>query len=444
MEEKKTFTGIMDGTSKEQMFFDMGEDQIILIDVGKIMPNPIQFRRHIDEEKLKSLAGNIKKYGVLQPIIVKRRGESYLIIAGERRWRAAGMAGLRSIPAIMCNDDDVMVTDEIAITENMQRENLNVVDEIFAIKELFDRGKTTEEIMELTSRSKRHVMSAKRSGRFLEMAMSNGWTSYLKLIDICSKYGMKTVEQAARIWEATDDLQQATEVLEGGSAKAVAEQAEIASIEAEERALEQKERGTSTGPSPAASPYETQYDASDGASGEPSDAAGHEDEGAGLSGAGSSDAQGPEPDFDVLDPFATPGPASGTVMDSPEKNTQETPLSERGIPGENDTKYTQNREFPENGSDTTLFEPPEKPIKNDGFSPGTEEHLPDSGTGDFKGKGVEEEEGAGEQGRGDNPHETEGRGQDTSQLSGGNGKISGKLVIKRFTALKSLMEEVSG
>ena len=91
------------------------------------------------------------------------------------------------------------------------------------------------------------------------------------------------------------------------------------------------------------------------------------------------------------------------------------------------------------------MEPSEKPIENDGFLPDIEEHLPDSGTGDFEDKGVEEEEGVGEQGRGYNPPETEDRGQDTSQLSGGNGnKISGKLAIKRFTALKSLMEEVSG
>ena len=164
-------------------------------------------------------------------------------------------------------------------------------------------------------------------------------------------------------------------MLEGGSAKAIAEKAEIASAEAEERALRQKEREAFTGPSPAASPYETQYDASDGASGEPSDAAGHEDEGAGLSGAGSSDAQELDPDFDVLDPFVTPGPTSGTDMEQPEKNMRETPFPEREIYGENDTKYTQNRKYPGSWSNSFPLEPSENPIENDSFSGWRKEYF---------------------------------------------------------------------
>lgn len=116
------------------------------IDVDLIEPNPLQPRKDFDEEKLVALGASIKADGVLQPILVRRAGEKYQIIAGERRWRAALKAGLLSIPATIRDADDEDML-KIALIENLQREDLNPIEEANAYKTLIDSHDLTQETL---------------------------------------------------------------------------------------------------------------------------------------------------------------------------------------------------------------------------------------------------------------------------------------------------------
>ena len=112
---------------------------IVEINLDEIRANPYQPRKTFDEESLNELAKSIEEYGVIQPIIVKKSIKGYEIVAGERRTRAARIAGLKTIPAIIkdFNDNDMM---EIALIENIQRENLNPIEEATAYYNLIQMG----------------------------------------------------------------------------------------------------------------------------------------------------------------------------------------------------------------------------------------------------------------------------------------------------------------
>ena len=113
--------------------------------IHKVEPNPHQPRQDFDEEELQNLADSITEHGVVQPLTVREvAGGYYQIIAGERRWRAAKMAGLSEIPAIILDGDDLK-TAQVAVIENVQREDLNPVEEAFAYKTLIDRFDLTQE-----------------------------------------------------------------------------------------------------------------------------------------------------------------------------------------------------------------------------------------------------------------------------------------------------------
>jgi ParB family chromosome partitioning protein len=114
--------------------------------LDEIEPNPLQPREHFDQEKLAELVSSIKANGVLQPIIVRKAGEKYQIIAGERRWRAAQMADLMSIPAIIrdATDQDML---KIALIENLQRQDLNPIEEANAYKSLIEEFSVTQDIL---------------------------------------------------------------------------------------------------------------------------------------------------------------------------------------------------------------------------------------------------------------------------------------------------------
>lgn len=109
--------------------------QTIFIDIINIEPNREQPRKKFDEEGLLELAESIKQFGILQPLLVQVKGEYYEIIAGERRWRAARIAGVKEIPVIIKNltEQERM---EISLIENIQRENLNPIEEAWAYKKL--------------------------------------------------------------------------------------------------------------------------------------------------------------------------------------------------------------------------------------------------------------------------------------------------------------------
>ena len=123
------------------------KDSVSKIRINDIEPRRDQPRKDFDEESLQLLADSISIHGVLQPIIVRENTDfvgTYEIIAGERRWRAAKMAGLSEIPAITVDGDDLKVA-QIALVENVQRENLNPVEEAFAYQALVDRFGLTQE-----------------------------------------------------------------------------------------------------------------------------------------------------------------------------------------------------------------------------------------------------------------------------------------------------------
>lgn len=132
-------------TESNQALYNTDDGQAVVeIKIFQIDPNMDQPRKQFDQDKIKELAQSIKKYGVVQPVIVKPKGNRYLLIAGERRWRAAQLAGLPTIPAIVKNLDekDIMA---ISLIENLQREDLNPIEQALGIKKLIDEYNLTQE-----------------------------------------------------------------------------------------------------------------------------------------------------------------------------------------------------------------------------------------------------------------------------------------------------------
>lgn len=119
-------------------------EKIVEMKINEIEPDINQPRKMFDEEKLTELADSIKEHGVLQPIIVTKRDEYYQIIAGERRWRASKLAGLKTIPTIVRDYDEKKIR-EVSLIENIQRENLNPIEAAKAIKELMEEHNLTQE-----------------------------------------------------------------------------------------------------------------------------------------------------------------------------------------------------------------------------------------------------------------------------------------------------------
>ena len=116
------------------------------VDINKIHANPNQPRKNFDQDALNELAASIKTHGVIQPIVVNKDQDGYLIIAGERRWRASKLAGLDTIPCIVKNYTERQIK-EISIIENLQREDLNPIEAARAIKQLMDEYNFTQEVV---------------------------------------------------------------------------------------------------------------------------------------------------------------------------------------------------------------------------------------------------------------------------------------------------------
>ena len=116
----------------------------VLLNWGDIDPDKKQARKVFDEKALEELSLSIKRYGIIEPIIVKENGDRYVIVSGERRWRAANLAGVTEIPAIIKSLSDEE-TAEISLIENLQREDLNPVEEAMGIKRLMDEFGYTQE-----------------------------------------------------------------------------------------------------------------------------------------------------------------------------------------------------------------------------------------------------------------------------------------------------------
>ncbi|MBA3525554.1 MAG: ParB/RepB/Spo0J family partition protein [Pseudomonadota bacterium] len=135
---------------------------VLDVEVGRIRPNPDQPRTHFDEAALGELAESIAKRGVLQPILLRRRDDGYEIVAGERRWRAAQVARLHTIPAIVREIDDSAAA-EIALIENVQRQDLNALEEAEGYRQLIERyGHTQDGVAQLVHKSRSHVANLLR------------------------------------------------------------------------------------------------------------------------------------------------------------------------------------------------------------------------------------------------------------------------------------------
>lgn len=139
-----------------------GTSSVVMLNIIDVQPNANQPRRKFDDEKLDALADSIKANGIIQPIIVVKHDDMYMIVAGERRWRAARKAGLKEIPAIVQDYSDKQIM-EVALIENLQREDLNPVDEAMGYKTLMNMfSLTQEQISERIGKSRSAVANSLR------------------------------------------------------------------------------------------------------------------------------------------------------------------------------------------------------------------------------------------------------------------------------------------
>ncbi|MFA5005414.1 MAG: ParB/RepB/Spo0J family partition protein [Candidatus Omnitrophota bacterium] len=138
------------------------KQEIVYVQTGQIKPNPFQPREEFDDTTISELAQSIKEKGVIQPLLVRRHGDNYELIAGERRLRAATLLGLKELPIIIkdVNDQDSL---ELALIENIQREGLNPIEEAHAYQHLMDKFKITQErISEVMGKARASIANTLR------------------------------------------------------------------------------------------------------------------------------------------------------------------------------------------------------------------------------------------------------------------------------------------
>ena len=139
-----------------------GNEGKLMISLNKIKSNIDQPRKSFDNEKIAELAESIKNHGIIQPLILKENGDGYIIVAGERRWRAAKMVGLKEVPAIVMDLTEKQVL-EISLIENIQRQDLNPIEEALAYKKLLsDFNLTQEELSKRIGKSRTAITNTIR------------------------------------------------------------------------------------------------------------------------------------------------------------------------------------------------------------------------------------------------------------------------------------------
>lgn len=147
---------------------DNNDNKEVFVNISLVEPNRNQPRKEFDKEALSELADSIKQYGILQPIMVQKNGDMYEIIAGERRWRAAKEAGLKEVPVIV-RDYDKQKIMEISIIENIQRENLNPIEEAMAYQCLMEEyGLKHDELADKVSKNRSTITNSMRLLRLSE------------------------------------------------------------------------------------------------------------------------------------------------------------------------------------------------------------------------------------------------------------------------------------
>lgn len=147
----------LNSSDKIREVIEEEKSKLLEIEISEIIPNEDQPRKNFDEDELKDLANSIKKYGIIQPLLLKKTNDKYEIIAGERRFRAAGIAGLDKVPAIVkdISDDE---SSRIAIIENIQRKDLNPVEEAMSYRHLLDsQDLTQKELADEIGKSRQYI-----------------------------------------------------------------------------------------------------------------------------------------------------------------------------------------------------------------------------------------------------------------------------------------------
>lgn len=218
------------------------KDSITKLRVADIEPRRDQPRKDFDLEPLQALADSVRDYGVLVPLIVRENPASagtYEIIAGERRWRAAKMAGISEVPVVIMDSDD-MKTSEIALIENVQRQDLNPVEEAFAYQALIDRfGLTQEEVAQKVGKNRSTVTNMLRLLELPEGALellkkgdiSGGHARALlgldneaQIVDLAQKivekdYSVRETERIVRLFKANAEKGEEPEELDESDAQ---------------------------------------------------------------------------------------------------------------------------------------------------------------------------------------------------------------------------------
>lgn len=162
------------------------------IPVDEIRPNPYQPRKVFNDEALKELSSSIKQHGVFTPILVKKSIQGYDLIVGERRLRASKLAGLKDIPAIIVDFDDQEMM-EIALLENIQREDLNVIEEAKAYEKLIQRlGYTQEQLAHRVGKSREHITNLLRLLKLPEDVQEYVVSKQLSMGHVRALLGLKT------------------------------------------------------------------------------------------------------------------------------------------------------------------------------------------------------------------------------------------------------------
>lgn len=170
--------------------------------IKNIAANPYQPRCNFDEEKLQELAASIKEFGVVQPVVVRKNGRSYELVAGERRLRAAGLAGLTKVPAIVKDYDDAKMM-EIALIENIQRHDLNPIEEAQGLRRLMQEFKLTQEqTAEKVGRSRSAVTNILRLLNLPEQVQAQIINGVLTMGQAKQLLGLPKPEQMCEVAEA--------------------------------------------------------------------------------------------------------------------------------------------------------------------------------------------------------------------------------------------------
>lgn len=170
--------------------------------IKNIAANPYQPRCNFDEEKLQELAASIKEFGVVQPVVVRKKGRSYELVAGERRLRAAGLAGLTKVPAIVKDYDDAKMM-EIALIENIQRHDLNPIEEAQGLRRLMQEFKLTQEqTAEKVGRSRSAVTNILRLLNLPEQIQAHIINGVLTMGQAKQLLGLPKPEQMCEVAEA--------------------------------------------------------------------------------------------------------------------------------------------------------------------------------------------------------------------------------------------------